>query len=35
VSACWHPARANEAIILKPGFDEMRLLGWIEGQTIA
>lgn len=27
--------RANEAIILKPFFDEMRVLGWIEGQTIA
>ena len=27
--------RAKEEIILKPFFDEMRRLGWIEGQTIA
>ena len=27
--------RANEEVTLKPFFDEMRRLGWIEGQTIA
>jgi len=27
--------RANEEVILKPFFDEMRRLGWIEGQSIA
>jgi len=27
--------RAKEEVILKPFFDEMRALGWIEGQTIA
>jgi len=27
--------RANEEVILKPFFDEMHRLGWIEGQTIA
>ena len=27
--------RAKEEIILKPFFDEMRLLGWVEGQIIA
>jgi len=27
--------RAKEEVILKPFFDEMRRLGWIEGQTIA
>src|SRR5438309_7238533 len=27
--------RAKEEITLKPFFDEMRRLGWIEGQTIA
>ena len=27
--------RAKEDVILKPFFDEMRVLGWIEGQTIA
>jgi len=27
--------RANEEVIPKPCFDEMRRLGWIEGQTIA
>ena len=26
---------ANEAVTLKPFFDQMRALGWIEGQTIA
>ena len=27
--------RAKEEVILKPFFDQMRALGWIEGQTIA
>ncbi|MEO7854642.1 MAG: hypothetical protein ABIR94_20695, partial [Rubrivivax sp.] len=27
--------RAKEEIILKPFFDEMRQLGWVEGQNIA
>src|SRR5437879_10437813 len=27
--------RAQEEVTLKPFFDEMRKLGWIEGQTIA
>ena len=27
--------RAKEEVILKPFFEEMRVLGWIEGQTIA
>ena len=27
--------RAQEEVTLKPFFDEMRRLGWIEGQTIA
>jgi hypothetical protein len=27
--------RAREEVLLKPFFDEMRQLGWIEGQNIA
>ena len=27
--------RAKEEVILKPFFDEMRELGWVEGQNIA
>ena len=27
--------RAKEEVILKPFFDQMRALGWIEGQNIA
>ncbi len=27
--------RAKEEVLLKPFFDQMRALGWIEGQTIA
>jgi hypothetical protein len=27
--------RAKEEVILKPFFDQMRELGWVEGQNIA